>query len=607
MILKRLLFTLTVWLSLTWAAAAQIPEPRSLSEQQQQEERALELKKELENKTLALLEEIIMGATTLKLPENRAIAQSGVADLLWKRDEKRARALFKSALENLAEAARQFPSQTSAEHRRARFSLLQQRREILQMIARHDADLALELMRAIRIEPLQPMGTASSLQPFDEAHVENSLAVQVAINDPKRAFEMAEQTLSRGYSFELLNLLSRLSEKDQETASRLASEIISKLRTENLSTNMEAAWFAMVMLRAGVRGENADVFLQANLANGGRKNFTLDERQVRDLLDAVTAAALRDKPSNTLFSFLPWLMPEIEKRFPERVQALRSRMEIINRGLDPLERVYAENQELIRRGSIDSLMAAAAKAPEKGREVLYEQAAWKAFNQGNPERARQIVNDYIRDSKVRERVLANFDSMALWSDLSKGKLEEVRQRIPRLKSKDERAGALTELAFLASTKKEKKLALELLDEARALVSLKPKNDQQLYTLLAVIRVYALVEPIKAFEMIESLVDQANDLLSAASALSGFLLPSGVFRNGELVMTTGYGNVSTRLSHFGKQLGALALLNFERTKAAADKFQRHEARVMARLFIAQAVLSERLGSGVAHYEGIILSN
>ena len=53
--------------------------------------------------------------------------------------------------------------------------------------------------------------------------------------------------------------------------------------------------------------------------------------------------------------------------------------------------------------------------------------------------------------------------------------------------------------------------------------------------------------------------------------------------------------------FGKELAALALLNFERTKAAADKFQRNEARIMARLFIAQGVLSERLGSGVALYE------
>ncbi|HEX8921771.1 MAG TPA: hypothetical protein VF766_09850, partial [Pyrinomonadaceae bacterium] len=106
---------------------------------------------------------------------------------------------------------------------------------------------------------------------------------------------------------------------------------------------------------------------------------------------------------------------------------------------------------------------------------------------------------------------------------------------------------------------------------------------------------------RAFELIESLIEQANDLLSAASVLSGFLLPSGVFKKGEMVLPPGYSNVSMRFRQFGKELGALALLNFERTKAAADKFQRNEARLMARLFIAQGVLSEQLGSGVALYE------
>jgi tetratricopeptide (TPR) repeat protein len=265
--------------------------------------------------------------------------------------------------------------------------------------------------------------------------------------------------------------------------------------------------------------------------------------------------------------------------------------------------MYTEYQEVMQRGSLEALLEAAAKAPEKGRTMLYEQAAWKAFNQGDAERARQIINENIRDAKGRERALDNFDRTVLWAAINKEKLEEVRQLLPRIKTKEERAGVLTQMAFLAASKKDRKTALELLDEACSLINLKPKNDQQLYAVLAVIRVYALVEPVKAFEMIESLVDQANDLLAAASALSGFLIPSGTFRNGEMVMMTGYGDISMRFSHFGKELGALALVNFERTKAAADKFQRNETRVMARLFIAQAVLSERLGSGV--YEGGIV--
>lgn len=605
MILK-LFSALVLLLSLISTVASQTPESQSALDPKQKEEKELELKKELEQKTFALLDEVITGATTLKLPENRVIVQASAADLLWQRDEKRARALFKSALDNLIEASRPFTRKPSSEQMRAYFALQQQRRELVQMVARRDPELAMEMLRASRIEP--PLRQATSGQRLsDEASVENALAMQVAANDPQRALQMAEESLSKGFSLEMLNLLTRLNDKDKEMASRFASDIISKLRSENLSTNNEAAWFAMVMLRSGVRSEGEGASLRVGEGRGQRVQFILDDQQLRDLLDMVTTAVLKDTPAPALFTFLPWLMPEIEKRLPERVPALRSKIAAVNRTLNPEQRMYAEYQELLRRGSIESLLEAAAKAPDKGREMLYEQAAWKAFNQGDAERARQIVNEHIRDTKGRERVLESLDRMALWAAISKEKLEEVRQKLPRIKSKEERAGVLTQMAFLAASKKDRKMALELLDEARSLINLKPKNDRQLHTLLMVIRVYALVEPVRAFEMIESLVNQANDLLAAASALSGFLLPSGTFKNGEMVMAAGYGNVGMQFSQFGKELGALALINFERTKAAADKFQRNEARVMARLFIAQAVLSERLGSGVALYEGgVVLS-
>jgi hypothetical protein len=70
----------------------------------------------------------------------------------------------------------------------------------------------------------------------------------------------------------------------------------------------------------------------------------------------------------------------------------------------------------------------------------------------------------------------------------------------------------------------------------------------------------------------------------------------------MVLPPGYSNVSMRFRQFGKELAALALFNFERTKAAADKLNRNETRIMARLFIVQGILSEQLGSGVALYDG-----
>ncbi len=605
MIRQRLLSSFALTVLLLVPAQAQTPQDQSPIDQQQKQQKELEMKKELERKTFLLLDEVIGSAASLKLPENRALVLSSAADLLWPRDEKRARALFKDALNNLNSTAIRFNSKMTDEQRRAYQMYTQQRTEILQMIARRDIDLALELLRASRLPtvPVTAAGMETKL-PDEDMRLEQSLAAQVAANDPKRALQMAEDSLAKGLSLDLLNLLAHLNDKDKELAGRFVGDIVSKLRSESLTTNPEAVWVAVMLLRMGIQPEDdgSGTYISFGSMSGGRTPLKLDERQIRDLLEMVTTVALGGTPRPAFFTFLPSLMPEIEKRMPERAPVLRRRIAEFVRTLDPPERMFIEHQELTQHGTIEAVLEAAAKAPDKARNMLYEQAAWKAMIKGETERARQIVNDNIRDSSTRDRILEGLDRMSLWDALRKDKLNEVRQRLARVKSKEERASILMQLALGAAMKKNGKLALEILNEALPLVNFKPKSDAELHTLLQVGRVYALIEPVKAFELIESLVDQANELLSAATVLSGFFLPGGVFKKGEMVLPPGYSNVSMRFRQLGKELATLALFNFERTKAAADKFQRNEARIMARLFIAQGVLSEQLGSGVALYGG-----
>jgi hypothetical protein len=605
MIWQRLVSSFTLTILLCLPMTAQTPEDQTPLDQQEKQQKALELKKELERKTFALLDEIISGAATLKLPENRALVQSSAADLLWTHDEKRARALFREALENLREAAPKTDGQLSKDQTIAYQIFLQQRKEVLQILARRDIDYALQLLRETRT-PTTSIQAAGMFNPDEDNKLEQRLAIEVVANDPKRALAMAEESLSKGLSPDLLNLLRRLNSKDKDLASQLATDIIGKLQSENLATNHEAAWLATVFLRMSAHAQESDAYFIMGSTAGG-KPYALDERQLRDLLEMVTKAALADSSSDISLTFLQELMPEIEQRFPERAPALRRRLAEASQRLDPRQRVYEEYQDLLQKGTLDAVLEAAAKAPAPARQTLYEQAVWKAlYTEKDVERARRIINDKISDSSKREQMLQQLDRSQLWEAMRAEKLDEARRMLARLKSKEERASVLLHMAYLAATRKDKKLALELLEEARPLVSLKPKSDDQLQALLQIARVYALVEPARAFEMMDSLIDQANDLLSAASVLSGFLLPSGIFRKGEMVLPLGYSNVSMRYSQFGKELGALALLNFERTKATADKFQRNEARLMARLFIVQSVLSEQLGSGVALQEGRVVA-
>ena len=87
--------------------AAQAPQTAKQSDEEKAKAR-----KELEKRALALLDETLQGAQALKLAENRAALRAQAADLLWTRDEKRARALFREAATDIVAAS---PTQTRCE------------------------------------------------------------------------------------------------------------------------------------------------------------------------------------------------------------------------------------------------------------------------------------------------------------------------------------------------------------------------------------------------------------------------------------------------------------------------------------------------------------
>jgi len=194
----------------------------------------------------------------------------------------------------------------------------------------------------------------------------------------------------------------------------------------------------------------------------------------------------------------------------------------------------------------------------------------------------------------REHLLAIIDHAEVARALEKGKMDEAKAVVSRIKSKERRASALAEMAVALALKGDRKSAGQLLEEARGLVERRPDNEREVEALLEVARGYALVDPAKTFEMVDPLIDHANDMLSAAALLEKFGAGAGLFRKGEMVLAPGLGEVSGRYMRHVKALAELARVDFDRTKATADRFNRDEARLMARLVIARSVLSDRLG-------------
>ncbi|MDQ3687970.1 MAG: hypothetical protein M3430_20525 [Acidobacteriota bacterium] len=541
---------------------------------------------ELERKALLLLEDVITDTSALQLPENRALVQATSADLLWKHDEERARSLFQDALSSLAQVKP--PAGIAAPPDDPDFTSFRLRQQVLQLVARRAPQMALEFLRATR-RPA-PAGTEASEQQSDpELLLEQSLAAQVATNDPKLALQIAEESLSKGISRAVLPLLHRLLKKDREAGAKLGSSVVAKLRSVNFNANPEAAEIAFSLLSMSTQP-------QTNEPNAKQQQDTMKAEPVlglqntRDLVDALATAALSGSPGSPMFEMLSSIMPQVEQYAPARLPLLRRKLAQFQQELDPHAKTMRDLESLMSGGTTpEAILGVAAKAPREMRSVLYQQAAWQAMQKGDTDRARQIIHDNVQNSPEREQLLGEIDRQVLARATAQGNIEEARQMLAGVSSKNDRAEALAQLATSAmKVGGNRKLVGQLLDEAASLIRGRARNSKGLQVQLQVSHAFANVEPARSFEILEPLIAQTNELIQAAAVLDGFGGQAGIFRRGEIVMTSAMA-VADRFSRYGLDF---ALADFERTKEATNKFDRSELRILTRLLVVQAILSDR---------------
>lgn len=568
------------------------------------EKKALE-KKALEKKALSLIDEVLKDAAALRLPENRIRLQAGAADLLWKHNEKRARELFKLAMAALGDLnIDSAEGQPAYLNRGLEYPLLVQsreqlRQEILQMIAQHDAKLARELLRSTRSLSSGRFTNADE----QDLHTELGLAVGIASTDPAQALQIAKESLDKGLNEELAAIVEQLFAKDKVAAADLVSAVMKRLRSATLSADQTAANFAIALLQLALDSDEDDSDSDKKVTAAGVGPHILDERTVRELIDMVVTAALATPAATSrsdddddddddmpfLLDELQSMISQIEKYAPHRVPALNKRFAEFSKKLSAESKARMENQALVERGDIDGILQAVSTAPEDMREDLWAQAAMKALNAGDVERARQMLVEHLEPSPQRDQFLAQIDAQALRLAADAGKLDEARHLLTRV-SVAERVAVLTQLAASANAKNDKKSALQLMEEARSVVGARAANSSELGSLILIARTYATIDPLRGFDIVEQVIDQLNTLLAAAAVLDGFEHIRN-FKDGELLPQMGQSLLIGVLLQCQNEMGQFARADFDRAKATADRFQADEVRLMARLGVAQGVLSE----------------
>lgn len=551
-----------------------------------------------EERAYALLDVAIAKAQTLRLPENRIRFQTTAACLLWPHAESRARAIIKESMSALAlliegadKADPQFAGRVQA------YTIL--RFELVRMIASRDAKLALTFLRATRQERPAVRLSTSAPSTDQELALELTLAADIAPNDAKEAARIAEESLTGGAAAELLNVLGKLSTSDGDAASALATDIVKRLQTEDLTSGGDAAIVAVGLLsmtRASEETMRTAPALSSGEASsaapGLRAVITVDEQTRRDLVNEVAAGAAsmpagRMANSHLLFNSLPAVMSELERYAPGQLAAVRAKSEEFKRSLDPSTRAWQKYEGLREKGSADELLEAAAKAPPEVGDELYADAAFKLLDGDDAERARQIINS-ISDPQRRAQKSRMLEQQLLERSLVRGKLEDAEQRIPPDANTEERFSTLLYLSTLAAQRKDAALARRFISEASALVGGRVRNGFQFSARLRLALALSAAEPKQSFAILEDLADQLNELLAAAETVDGF--GPDCFSDGELKPFAGnmWGELVGQL---GESLSALASKDSERALSIAQKLQRDEVSVSVSLRVAERVLSD----------------
>jgi hypothetical protein len=590
----RFPFTFALISLLSIAAFAQPQTPAVTAEEKEKQKK----KEELEQKAYVMLDELIEERRGFRLPENRWWILLSAANLLWERDEKQARELFSEATIVYTQFASQIDSSPDTFPEQLLWQIQNMRVQTVQLIAPRDPQLASDFLVATRRS-----GDAENRNPGlneQESQLEMMLAQHLANNNPQRALQRAEEMLAAGKPIHVVgSLLYSIRERDFDAAQKLANQLIAKLQAED-QLSIESTQFASTLIMFGPP-PNSEEPSNTNI----RPRPLITSAQTRLLIEKVNAATQAElaaaKKQNdmnrrhnvvNLLNQLKSMTPYIEKYAPNLLPAIKRSWAESEQIMEPSQRHWATFNQISEKGSIDQLLEAAPKAPPEMQAQYYQRAAQIAITDGNPDRARQIVKDNVRDSAQRAGLLQELDQQQLLQQINAGKFEDAQRLLGSLRTKFERVNMLIQMASAAQSSNRKEIAVKILDDAWTLIGGPPESSQQFSAQLNIAGAYLPLDTKRSFEIIEGTIDKYNEVF-AASALLGSFEWQGTFREKEMILASGDSSLAQQ---YAPPLATLAAVDLERVQSFLQRCGSADMRANLTLMLLRQLLSQSSSRG-----------
>jgi hypothetical protein len=546
-------------------------------------------------KGIALLLELEETIAQIQSPFTRINAQLLAAQLLWEPEQKRASKYLTDAANGTKELIASVDA-TNPDYSQRYAWISQLRFEMTRVLAQRDPEAALSFLYST-VPPPNPYSNPRE-QASQESMMELALANQIMQNDPQRALQIARKNLKTGVSSNLLNTLRLLKGQKPELAAELANEITAKLLNEKLLKNPEAANVAIGMLRAGVR------FERRPMGNGefnyaqSKTTAVLPDTQFRELLQKALSEALsfsvppsqaytpEREAARNLLNGLQAFGSELDNVTPGSAAAVEKKLKELT---GQRFQASSQNQYAIATTPVDTALEMIEKAPQEQRDQLYLQLANREATNGDISQARQIINEHISNLPQRRNSLMNIDQQEIYRALQKGKPDDALRIIGAFRSPRERAVQLAQIANQIGPGQKRANAINLLEQARAMLgpSLQAQDQENMSALFEIARAFARYDSKRSFDIVEPLIDQVNEICAAARTMEGFGAEN--FDDEELNLQNG-GSIAQAVTRMSQVLGTLAVTNFDRAKAGADRLRLPEVRLKAYLDIAQQSIS-----------------
>ena len=542
----------------------------------------------LKARGLALLDDLDATIVELRVPQTRIRVQILAASMLWEVDEKRANKYATDAIATFKEL-RAAVDASPKEYIRNYSEISQLRFEMAYMLMNRQPELALNFVRTTPPLP-DPYGNPRDIS-NQQAGLEAEINNRIAMTDPKRAVEVARETLKSGYSQNLVGTVSTVREKKPELAAELAGEIVNKLLSDKLLKNAEAVSLALNLLRI-------DGPPKRNQADSQVRRI-LSEQQQRDLLQKLMNEVTAYKPPLGSFSperdqalnIVHWLQSmgaELDAFLNGAAATLERKGKELSGGNDPRTSGMFKYQSEVASLPVDEAFTSIPRAPKEFQDNLYIQLALRVAESGDSAKGKQILNEHVKNIYQRQQALSQLEQQETYRAMSKGKVDDALRTVANLSTPEERASAIIQIVNQIGPGMKRANALSYLEQARSLLSpsVQAQGQMQMSALLEIVKAFSRYDAKRAFEILDPLVDQFNDLSDAARVMQGFGWE--FYEDEELNMSNG-NSVANAAMQVSQAIGAVAVRDFDRAKLTADRIKLPEVRLRAYLEVAQQAL------------------